>query len=114
MHEVSIAEGLIEAAVRECMGSGFNHIDHIKVRIGKASGVMPEALLFAFDIVKLETIASNALLMIEEVPVSGHCRDCKADFITEEKFVLSCPYCGSMSYAVTSGRELEITELEVS
>lgn len=113
MHEVSIADSLLALAVRECREKGFNTIHNITVRIGKASGVMPEALLFAFEAMKRDTIAHEALLTIEEVPVSGHCHSCNSDFVVEEKFVLSCPHCEGSSFMVTSGRELQITEMEV-
>src|SRR5512139_3833550 len=100
MHEVSIADSLLTLAVKECRDKGFNAIQHIKVRIGKASGVMPEALLFAFEAMKRETIAEEAALIIEEVPVSGHCRICHADFTVEESFVLCCPHCEGLSFTV--------------
>ncbi len=114
MHEVSIAESLLELALRECTKNGFTSIQSVTVRIGKASGVMPEALLFAFDTVKRETIADGASLIIEEVPVSGHCRGCDARFIVDEGYILNCPQCGGVSFAVNSGRELDIKEMEVS
>jgi hydrogenase nickel incorporation protein HypA/HybF len=113
MHEVSIAESLLDIALRECTGKGFTEIRSITVRIGKASGIMPEALLFAFDAVKLDTAAHAAVLTIEEVPVAGHCRICLADFRVEEKYVFNCPHCGSGSFTVSSGRELEMREMEV-
>jgi hydrogenase nickel incorporation protein HypA/HybF len=114
MHEVSIAGGLLSSAERECRRQGYSSIQHITVRIGKASGVMPEALLFAFEAMKQETIAHDAVLTIVEVPVSGHCADCSGDFIAEGAFVLSCPHCSGASFRVHSGRELEIVEMEVS
>ena len=113
MHEVAIAGSLLDTAVRECRDNGFTKIGSIKVCIGKASGVMPEALLFAFETIKAGTLAAAASLIIEEVPVSGHCNDCNADFTVSEKYVLCCPLCGSLSFTVNSGRELNIVELEV-
>jgi hydrogenase nickel incorporation protein HypA/HybF len=114
MHEVSIAGGLLSAAEKECRRQGYSSIQQITVRIGKASGVMPEALLFAFEAMKQETIAHEALLTIVEVPVSGHCAACNADFVAEGTFVLCCPHCNGTSFRVQSGRELEIAEMEVS
>jgi hydrogenase nickel incorporation protein HypA/HybF len=113
MHEVSIADSLLRIAGQECGKGGFSTIESIKVSIGRASGVMPEALLFAFDAMKAGTIAGGASLVIEEVPVSGHCSDCAADFSVEEAYVLCCPLCGGQAFTLCSGRELHITELEV-
>ncbi|MGD0283275.1 MAG: hydrogenase maturation nickel metallochaperone HypA [Dissulfurispiraceae bacterium] len=113
MHEVSVAESLLKIAVDECRRNGYSKISNVRVVIGKASGVMPEALLFAFDALKTETIAAGAKLTIEEVPVAGHCTACSADFTTSESFVLCCPRCGCGSYTLHAGRELDIKELEV-
>lgn len=113
MHEVSVADSLLKIAVEECRRSGYGRITNVTVSIGKASGVMPEALLFAFDALKADTIACGAALTIEEVPVAGHCSACGADFTTDENFVLCCPGCGSSSYSINTGRELDITDLEV-
>lgn len=113
MHEVSVADSLLKIAVDECRRSGYGRINSIRVCIGKASGVMPEALLFAFEALKAGTIASGATLAIEKVPVAGHCSACNADFTTDESFVLCCPLCHSSDYSIHSGRELDIKELEV-
>ncbi|MEW6001345.1 MAG: hydrogenase maturation nickel metallochaperone HypA [Nitrospirota bacterium] len=114
MHEVSIAQGLLDIAIEHCEREGYKNIESIKVKIGKAAGVVPEALLFAWDAVKIETIAEKASLTIEEVPVSGFCNNCKGSFSVEETFVICCPSCGDLSIRVDTGRELNIEEMEVS
>lgn len=113
MHEVSIALGLLEFATEYCKREGYKGIEEITVRIGKASGVMPEALHFAFEAVKIGTIAEKASLTIDEVPVSGFCHSCRSNFTVEEAYVLSCPMCGKSSFRLETGRELTICEMEV-
>lgn len=114
MHEASIALSLLEIAAGECGKNGYGKIDSINVKVGRASGVIPDALLFAFDAVKEGSIAQDAVLHIEEVPVSGVCRDCGKEFTVAEAYVLSCPLCGGGSFTVTSGREMDIIDMEVS
>jgi hydrogenase nickel incorporation protein HypA/HybF len=113
MHEYSVVESLISIAVKECKKNGFNRIQNIKILVGKASGVMPEALLFAFDALKQETIAEEASLLIEDIPISGYCENCKGSFTTEDAFIFSCPSCQASSLRITAGRELDINEIEV-
>ncbi len=108
-----MAESLLEVALENCSRQGFSRIDSIKVLIGKASGVMPDALLFGFNAVKEGTAADQAVLEIEEVPVSGCCNICNKNFTTEDVYVLSCPHCDGASFTITTGRELMITEMEV-
>lgn len=115
MHEASIASELLKIAVDECNKNGYTRINSIKVLIGKASGVMPDALLFAFNILKEGTPAKNAELIIEEIPVKAICNDCGRSFETEVSYlVVECPFCGSFSLKIESGKELNITEMEVS
>src|ERR1700690_697161 len=100
MHELSIAESLLEIALENCRNQGFGRIGSIKVQVGKASGVMPDALLFGFNALKEGTVADQAVLEVEEVPLAGHCNDCGKDFVTEESYVLSCPHCDGFAYTL--------------
>lgn len=113
MHEVSIAQGMLDIALDFCGKNGYSTIKSITVKIGKAAGVVPDSLQFAFEILKPETIAEHAVLIIEEVPVCGTCSSCGRHFTVEETYVIQCPLCGSMSFSVETGRELNIAEMEV-
>ena len=114
MHEVSIAQGLLEIAIENCKKQGYKGIESIKVKIGKASGVMPDSLMFAFEALKTGTMADKAILTIDEIPISGHCNSCDSDFtVNDASYVTECPKCGQMSLRIDTGRELNIDEMEV-
>lgn len=114
MHEVSIALNLIEVASEQCMKSGYNRVDSINLKIGKASGIMIDALMFAFHAVKNDSLARSAELNVEEVPVSGICNECEKSFTVEEDYVLCCPLCTGTSFSIETGREMDIIDMEVS
>lgn len=115
MHEASIALSILDIVTRKCQDEGCSSVDSITVRIGKAAGVMPESLHFAFDAAKESTAAGNAKLIIETAPVGGKCNDCKKEFETSDaSFVLSCPLCGSRSFVIDRGREMDIIEIEMN
>jgi hydrogenase nickel incorporation protein HypA/HybF len=113
MHEASIALSILDIARKHCEEAGYSVIQSIEVDIGSASGVLPDALSMAFDIVKLETPAHDASLVINEIPIGGGCNDCGRDFTSEEMFILACPHCGGRDFKLTTGRELDIKEIEV-
>lgn len=113
MHEVAIAQGLLDIAIDSCKKQGFKGIESIKVKIGRASGVVADSLLFAFEALRVGTIAEEAVLTIDEIPVSGFCNICNKHFSVEEAYVLACPLCGSTSFKVETGRELNVDEMEV-
>ncbi len=114
MHEASIAASLLEIVTGQCRKSGCSRIESIHIKIGRASGVMTDALIFAFEAMKEGSPAEEAVLEIDEVPVSGHCNECNNTFTTEQEYVLSCPLCGGSSFRMTGGRELDVIDMEVS
>ncbi len=113
MHEASIALSLLETAGRHCTENNYKVIDSLTVRIGKLSGVMPEALLFAFDAIKRESPAENARLIIEEINAGGACNGCNRNFLFDTSYIIECPFCSSSNIVITHGRELEFIEMEV-
>jgi hydrogenase nickel incorporation protein HypA/HybF len=114
MHEVSIALNVLDIITGQCKKEGYTQIDAVRIKIGRASGIMPDALAFAFDAIKGESIAKDAILEIEQVPVTGSCHECKAVFTVEEEYILACPSCNGSSFLITAGRELDIIDMEVS
>jgi hydrogenase nickel incorporation protein HypA/HybF len=112
MHEMSLAEGIVqlieEAAVRE----GFSSVKLVAIEIGRLSMVEPEALAFCFDAVTRGSIAEGARLEIEDVPGRGACLQCGTEAEIENLYD-PCPGCGAFGLRITSGTEMRVKELEV-
>lgn len=118
MHESSIAHSILEIVDEQCREQACASVTAITVRLGKATGVMPEALQSAFNTLKENTVARNAVLTFEVVPVGGSCHACNRDFdvpdIPDAHLVSACPLCGSVSFEISRGRELEIMDMELN
>jgi hydrogenase nickel incorporation protein HypA/HybF len=65
MHEISVAQSIIEIAEANAHTQKANAIQKIKVRLGEFTTVVPEALEFAFDVARRGTLAEHAVLEIE-------------------------------------------------
>lgn len=113
MHEVSIMAQTLEIALENACDRGGKKIHQLKMRIGAMSGVVPEALNFAFDVVTEGTIAEGAKLEIEIVSVVCYCPHCQIEFQPPDWFY-ECPQCARLSNKIIAGREIELTSLEVS
>ncbi len=114
MHEFSIAQSILDIATEQCNEQKCGIVESIHVRLGKATGVMQESLQFAFDAIKENTPAKNAVLTFEIVPVGGTCRGCNKEFdVPDAQYVFECPLCGSTSFEINRGREMEIAEMEM-
>ena len=112
MHEISIMTEAVRMAVEAAKSDGKSHVRVLRLRIGALSGVVPDALRFAFDVVCADTIAAGASLEIESVPGAGWCNTCGAEFDCTSFFV-ECPRCHNISGELRRGRELEIADVEV-
>lgn len=112
MHEMSLAEGVLQLIEDAASREGFARVRTIWVEIGRLSGVEPEALAFCFDAVTRGSIAEGAQFEIVHVPGSGHCLECGCD--TELQAVYdACSHCGAVPVQVTGGTEMRVKELEV-
>jgi hydrogenase nickel incorporation protein HypA/HybF len=113
MHEIGIVENIINTAQQACIQQGYNKIKSIRLKLGKASGVTKDSLIFSFNALKNNVLSEEALLIIDEINVKGTCEDCRQPFTTDDSYMLLCPLCGSASIQITEGKELEIVHLDV-
>jgi hydrogenase nickel incorporation protein HypA/HybF len=114
MHEVGIMESAIAAVLEQARKHGARQVHRIVLRVGSLSGVEPEALRFAFDIVAKDTPADGAVLVIDTVPARARCPDCDLEFEAAAGFVFSCPRCTRLCSDLRQGRELELSQIEMS
>jgi hydrogenase nickel incorporation protein HypA/HybF len=113
MHEASIAISLIDTITGICQKEGYSVIESVRLKVGKAAGILPDALLFAFDAAKTGTPAGQAELVIEYILLGGFCKECGAEFESEERFIYACPVCRSRAIMITRGDEMQIIDMEV-
>lgn len=112
MHELSIAQSLLDIVVQEAERHGVKRVIRVGVRVGAFSAVVPSALTFSFNLIKENTVAAEAELAIEEVPLEGRCQDCGHAVKNMDSPIVDCPACGSNKIELTQGRELTIAYIE--
>ena len=112
MHELSIAQSLLEIIEHEVLPYKGARVTTVTLRIGKLSGIMPDALRFGFEALSRGGIAEGASLIIEELPLRIRCHQCGTESITDNPFLL-CPQCNGTEVEMIAGRELEIKEMEI-
>ncbi len=109
MHELSIAESVVAAVLER---TGDRRVTVVRLRVGRLSGVVPDALTFCFDLATTGTCLDGAELQLETPSGRGHCRGCGREIELEDMVVL-CP-CGSADVDVVAGRELQVASVEVA
>ncbi|UCD18409.1 MAG: hydrogenase maturation nickel metallochaperone HypA [Candidatus Zixiibacteriota bacterium] len=110
MHELQIANEIIDVVEREMSDRRLTRIEAIGISLGALSGVDPEALRFGFEAATADTHLAGVRLELEELPVRAVCRGCERR-IEIETLVFICPYCGSGDLDVLQGQELDIVYL---
>ncbi|MBI5899107.1 MAG: hydrogenase maturation nickel metallochaperone HypA [Rhodocyclales bacterium] len=113
MHEMSLAEGVLQLIEDAARAQEFSKVTAVWLEIGQLSGVEVEAMKFCFDAVVRDSIAEGARLEIIATPGSGWCMQCSKAVPMTEVFG-ECPDCGSHQMQVTGGTEMRVKELEVA
>jgi hydrogenase nickel incorporation protein HypA/HybF len=112
MHEFSIMQSALNQALGEARQAGAARVHELSLRVGALSGVVPEALQFAFEALTPGTPAEGARLTIENVPARFWCAACLREFVSANLYA-ECPDCGQPSAELRAGRELELCSLQV-
>ncbi|WP_421869309.1 hydrogenase maturation nickel metallochaperone HypA [Motiliproteus sp.] len=113
MHEMSLAEGMIQLIEEQARSQQFERVTAVHLEIGRLSNVEVEAMRFCFDAVIRGTLAEGAGLTITETPGIGWCMDCSQS-VEHQALYDPCPLCGGYKIQVTGGNQMLIKELEVS
>ena len=112
MHEISVAQSILEVASASLKEHSVRRVVAVSLQIGPISGVDPDALRFAMEVVAQGTPLEGAELRIETPPVRFRCTDCSHEFDAGD-VQFACPSCGGSRIKLISGDELEIVNLEV-
>lgn len=113
MHEVSIMQSTLQLAEEYARKAGGREITRIRIRVGLLSGVVPESLEFAFEMLKKGSMAENGQLEIARTPALFECANCKKEWKLDTARFL-CPECEGALILRGGGNELELDQLEVN
>lgn len=113
MHEIGIMQSVLARVDGEARAANAREVHQVRLRVGRLSGVVPESLQYAFEVMRADTLAAGAQLIIEDVPAACWCATCNREFEIPD-FLSQCPQCGALSAELRRGRELELASLEIS
>lgn len=106
MHETGIAAEIIEIANAQAAAHGRTSVSEVTVRVGEMSGVVAEALEFAFEALR-EGASAQARLEMKRIAVLARCEACAVDSRPGADLVLWCGVCGR-PLKVLEGEELTV------
>lgn len=112
MHELAVAQALVEQVDAVIDQHGATQASLIRVRIGPLAGVVPELLATAFPLAAAGSRMEHAELEFTHAPIRVRCQTCGAE--TEAAMNrLICGACGDWHTQIMSGDELLLESVEL-
>jgi hydrogenase nickel incorporation protein HypA/HybF len=111
MHELSLAQSILDIVEQEMVRHGASRVNIIRLEVGEFTAVVPESLLFCFEVITKGTPFEGVRLEMNPVPLTGRCRGCGEEFKIRD-YHFSCPRCGAKDIETIAGKELQIKEIE--
>lgn len=109
MHELSVAHAVVSTVIA-ALPSPEVRVTQVRVRVGMLSGIVPQALEFAYDVAAEGTPLADAVLSIERTPIVIDCPSCGLRELDDARD-FTCPGCGVPCGQVVSGKELEVVDI---
>ena len=121
MHEFSAALSIVETAVHAAEENNVTRVTEVNVEVGEFTFLIPEQLIFNFEIASKKTIVEGAELKISTKKGVLKCHDC--GFEGESKVdpdippqiasfsPMKCPSCGSSATEIVGGKEFVIVDI---
>jgi hydrogenase nickel incorporation protein HypA/HybF len=112
MHELAICQSLMEQVESIAQQRDAMRVTSITIGMGPLSGVEFQLLKNAYPIASAGTVAQDAELVIEQLPVRVRCNQCgsESDALPNK---LTCKQCGDWRTTLISGDELLLMSVEL-
>ena len=114
MHELPVTEEILKIALNHGERNGAKKIVRIYLTIGELTDLIDEWVQRYFDYLSKDSIAQDAELIIERIPIKVLCGGCGETFEVDRKTLdFTCPSCGEKGAALLSGREFTVKSIEI-
>jgi hydrogenase nickel incorporation protein HypA/HybF len=110
LHELSLCQAIIDTVDGHAKG---RNVQRVTVRIGHLRQVVPDSLLFSWEILVDGTPLAGCALEIDHVPAVVDCPACNVR-TTLDLPVPMCGTCGSFDVTLISGEEFLIVAMDVA
>lgn len=112
MHEVAVCRTLLQMCEHLAREQGAASIRCVDIELGSLAPLDSEALRFAFEVMRQDTLAATAALHITRVAARGSCTHCGKTTLMTQRFS-PCPRCGSAPLVLGAGDQLRLRRIEI-
>jgi hydrogenase nickel incorporation protein HypA/HybF len=112
MHELPVAESILEIAQRQARQADACRVTDLYLVIGQLSTFVDDSIQFYWDVLSQGTLAEGARLHFERIPAELVCLDCSTRFkMPDNSF--DCPQCGGSRVKVVAGDEFRLEAIDI-
>jgi hydrogenase nickel incorporation protein HypA/HybF len=112
MHELSVAESILEIASRHGQAAGASRVTRLNLVIGDLASVVDDSLQFYWDFVSKGTICEGAILHFQRVRATLQCSECGRIYGLDDG-PGPCPACASSRVRVIAGEEFRLESVDI-
>ena len=109
MHELSVAQAIADTVTDRAEG---RPVDRVAVRIGHLRQVVPDSLIFSWELITAGTALEASVLEVEHVQAVIACAACSAESRLDWP-IMVCPECSSSDVTLLQGEEFQLTSFDV-
>lgn len=108
MHELALCQAIVDTVSRHADG---RRVERVEVRIGHFRQVVPDSLLFSWELLVDGTELDGCTLAIDHVPAVVECHGCHGTTSLDLP-ILVCGACGGTDVELVSGEEFLIASID--
>ena len=109
MHEMMVADSLLQILLKESQGHGKPL--GVRISCGQLNAINEEALAFALEVLAKGTVCEGIRLEVEQKPLQARCGACGRIYGVSDHQVL-CPGCGSSDFQLLPDAPLVLETIE--
>ncbi len=119
MHELSMAQGIINAVLETAEANNATEVNEVTVEVGRLAMINPEQLQFILGVFIENTIIEDAKINFEEIPAEIECGDCNfhGEAILDDSDhyapLVKCPECGSLKVETINGKDIVVKNIVI-
>ena len=112
MHELSLAMNVREIVEEAAQQNGATKVNAVNITISEFSSVSVDALEFAMEVAKKDSVFENAAIVIRSEKTILKCAACGADTVMSD-YVFVCGKCSSGAVSIVSGDRMYVESIDI-
>lgn len=117
MHEMALTENIVDIVTRTATMAEAKEVTRVHLQVGALRDIVEHMMTDCFHFLARGTVAENAKLEIERIPLVVQCRQCGEKMQVEihagDRETEKCGKCGASSFQIVQGNEFIVDDIEI-